>query len=341
MTTVAEVLKRERETQGIPLEDVAQKTYIKLHYLHALEEDRPDLLPAPVYTCGYIRQYAKLLGLNGADLVNIYQQQHKPREYSIVRNSGALGPETRTEPRQGEQAYADAPLSLVTVDDEAEDLALAAEGLLEPMEAVSRPAPVAAVSRLDAGSRQDTVARPESTSRPAPLEVISRPVPMAEQAAPSASRPAAMGNPVPFSPSLSTAPPPSATVSRPGNGPMRQMPTPAAEPVLRQPKPIPNQLEVRIDTRDALLSHPEAEKVLVLARQQADEILIRAREEAQRLRQGAEQYAEQILMQLETDVSRTLAVIKNGRSHLQTRQRGRRTPERPNERERSAEAPSS
>ena len=312
MTTVAEALKCERETQGISLDEVAQKTYIKLHYLHALEEDRPDLLPAPVYTCGYIRQYAKLLGLNGADLVNIYQQQHKPREYSIVRNvSPALAPESKVESRAGEGAgVATAPMAAVFTEPEPFD---------EPAETLSRPVPVV----------------------------------IAEPAAPAQTRPAAMGNPLPFSPALSTAPPPAQPVARPmASSPSPTLvrpsagPAPIVEPVAKpSPKPMPNpqsnQLEVRIDTRDALLSHPEAEKILILARQQAEEILLRAREEAARLRQGAEQYADQILMQLETDVSRTLAVIKNGRSHLQTRTRSRRSPERPGERERSTEATSS
>jgi cell division septum initiation protein DivIVA len=88
---------------------------------------------------------------------------------------------------------------------------------------------------------------------------------------------------------------------------------------------------VRIDTRESVLSHPDAEKLLVLARQQADDIIGKAREEAARLRQGAEQYADQILSQLESDIGRTLAVIKNGRSHLQSRTRVRR-PERVSDR---------
>lgn len=298
MTTVAEVLKQERETQGISLEEVAQKTYIKLHYLHALEEDRPDLLPAPVYTCGYIRQYAKLLGLNGADLVNIYQSQHKPREYAIVRNvSPALAPETKVEPRPAEpRADEAAPADVVPT------MVRHEAPVLERPISASAAAPVA----------------------PSPAPVAPSPAPAGNGSASPANRPRheattpapTLTAPTP-APRVQAAPAPVAPPSRP------------TAPAVAEAAPQP--MEVRIDTRDAA-SNPEAEKILMLARQQADEIIAKAREEAARLRQGAEQYADQILSQLETDISRTLSVIKNGRSHLQTRQRARRTPERVSER---------
>lgn len=273
VTTVADVLKRERETQGISLEEVAQKTYIKLHYLHALEEDRSDLLPAPVYTCGYIRQYAKLLGLNGAELVNIYQQQHKPREFAMVRESSAIG-----------------------------------EGVSE--QAAAAELPTAPAVMVEA-------------AKPA-IAPAAQPRPAAPVMTPSIVR---ESQPAP-TPTLAATPTP-AQVAGPAqaSAPVRPMPATFGPKAAPNPADTTN-LEVRIDTRDALLAHPEAEKILSLARQQADEILAKARDEAQRLRAGAEQYADQVLSQLEGEIGRSLAVIKNGRMHLQNRQRSRRSPER-------------
>ena len=74
MTDLSLLLKETRQRYGLTLEDVAQRTYIKLPYLEALEDGRMDALPAPVYTYGYIRQYAKLLGLDGGELVARFQQ---------------------------------------------------------------------------------------------------------------------------------------------------------------------------------------------------------------------------------------------------------------------------
>ncbi|MEB3330610.1 MAG: helix-turn-helix domain-containing protein [Candidatus Sericytochromatia bacterium] len=73
MTDVCQLLRETRLSKGLTLDEVAQRTYIKLHYLEALEEGRLDKLPAMVHTYGYIRQYAKLLGLDGGALVAQFQ----------------------------------------------------------------------------------------------------------------------------------------------------------------------------------------------------------------------------------------------------------------------------
>lgn len=93
MSDICLLLKETRQSQGLTLEDVAQKTYIKLPYLQALEEGAIEALPAPVYTYGYIRQYAKLLGLDGSSLVAQFQQLERQPEAS-----GADVPEQRSTP---------------------------------------------------------------------------------------------------------------------------------------------------------------------------------------------------------------------------------------------------
>lgn len=77
MNDVCQLLKETRVSKGLSLDEVAQRTYIKLHYLEALEEGELSKLPAMVHTYGYIRQYAKLLGLDGGALVAQFQQQER------------------------------------------------------------------------------------------------------------------------------------------------------------------------------------------------------------------------------------------------------------------------
>lgn len=93
MSDICLLLKETRQSQGLSLEDVAQKTYIKLPYLQALEEGALEALPAPVYTYGYIRQYAKLLGLDGSSLVAQFQQLERQPE-----TAGAEAPPQRSTP---------------------------------------------------------------------------------------------------------------------------------------------------------------------------------------------------------------------------------------------------
>lgn len=69
---IGAILKKARLQSGMSLEEVSRQTFIKLHYLYALEEGQLDQLPAPVYTSGYIRQYARLLNLDEAALIRLY-----------------------------------------------------------------------------------------------------------------------------------------------------------------------------------------------------------------------------------------------------------------------------
>ncbi len=72
---IGAVLKQTRLHKGVSLEEVSRQTFIKLHYLYALEEGQLEQLPAPVYTSGYIRQYARLLNLDEAALIRQYHAQ--------------------------------------------------------------------------------------------------------------------------------------------------------------------------------------------------------------------------------------------------------------------------
>jgi len=63
-------LRRQRELREISLRDIAERTKISLRYLEAMEEDRFDLLPAPVFARGFLREYARYVGLSPDEVVN-------------------------------------------------------------------------------------------------------------------------------------------------------------------------------------------------------------------------------------------------------------------------------
>jgi cytoskeletal protein RodZ len=65
-------LERQRVTRGIELREIADHTKIGMRYLEALEKDRFDLLPAPVFTKGFLKQYGRYLGLDPDQVVNTY-----------------------------------------------------------------------------------------------------------------------------------------------------------------------------------------------------------------------------------------------------------------------------
>jgi cytoskeletal protein RodZ len=73
-------LRRQREMREISLRDIAERTKISLRYLEAMEADRFDLLPAPIFAKGFLREYARYVGLSPDDVVNHYLSVHHPEE---------------------------------------------------------------------------------------------------------------------------------------------------------------------------------------------------------------------------------------------------------------------
>ncbi len=62
--TLGAALRAAREFHGLDLEDLAQATRIRRGYLTALEDMRLEDLPSRPFIVGYVRSYAKALGLD-------------------------------------------------------------------------------------------------------------------------------------------------------------------------------------------------------------------------------------------------------------------------------------
>jgi cytoskeleton protein RodZ len=72
---VGEILKRERERRGYDLQQIADYLCIRRSLLVALEESRYDAFQADAYIIGFLRSYADIIGLNGAECINLYRQE--------------------------------------------------------------------------------------------------------------------------------------------------------------------------------------------------------------------------------------------------------------------------
>lgn len=68
--TFGERLRREREMRGIKLEEISESTKIGKRNLVALEEEHFDQLPGGIFNKGFVRAYAKFLGLDEEQAVN-------------------------------------------------------------------------------------------------------------------------------------------------------------------------------------------------------------------------------------------------------------------------------
>src|ERR1017187_3562688 len=68
MPPIGDTLRRERLRRNLELPQIAQELKISSRFLHAIEEERFDQLPATVFAKNFVRQYALLLELDGEEL---------------------------------------------------------------------------------------------------------------------------------------------------------------------------------------------------------------------------------------------------------------------------------
>ncbi|MGD8375373.1 MAG: DUF2914 domain-containing protein [Acidobacteriota bacterium] len=79
MSSFGQQLKRQRESRGLDLDDVAEATKIARHHLEALEEGDLERLPGPIFNRGYVRAYAEFVGLDSERAVADYAAEEKSR----------------------------------------------------------------------------------------------------------------------------------------------------------------------------------------------------------------------------------------------------------------------
>src|ERR1700686_1977106 len=67
-----EKFRKAREAKSLSLDDVSNVTKISSRMVQAIEQEHFDLLPGGVFNKGFIRAYAKHLGLNDEEAVTDY-----------------------------------------------------------------------------------------------------------------------------------------------------------------------------------------------------------------------------------------------------------------------------
>ena len=109
--TLGEQLKAAREEKGMSREELSLTTHIKEHYLRAMEEDRFQDLPSPVQQKGFLRAYAREVGLNPRVLIHQLTSPNDPARSPAERGEpGSQGgisdqPEPEDEPGPGEETF--------------------------------------------------------------------------------------------------------------------------------------------------------------------------------------------------------------------------------------------
>lgn len=66
--------RKAREAQGMTQAQAAQRLHLSLTYLQSLDADDYERLPEATFVKGYLRNYARLLGLPADEIANTFQQ---------------------------------------------------------------------------------------------------------------------------------------------------------------------------------------------------------------------------------------------------------------------------
>jgi hypothetical protein len=100
---IGQALREARVRRGIELSEVERVTKIRSKFLRAMEEDRWEELPAPVYTRSFLSTYARFLDLDDKALVDEYnrwgesEDRAEPIPPQVVRR-GVLRPRRPVRP---------------------------------------------------------------------------------------------------------------------------------------------------------------------------------------------------------------------------------------------------
>src|ERR1700683_4517681 len=78
MASIGETLRRERQRRNMELDQVSQELKISSRFLQAIEEENFDRLPAGVFAKSFVRQYARMLGLDEEEAANEVQRALSP-----------------------------------------------------------------------------------------------------------------------------------------------------------------------------------------------------------------------------------------------------------------------
>lgn len=95
---IGSTLRQARDRRALPLETCAERTRIRSKYLIAMEENRFESLPEPAYARGFVKTYADFLGLDPGRLLDLYDEQARPRNSAPT---GAIQLEAREPPLHG------------------------------------------------------------------------------------------------------------------------------------------------------------------------------------------------------------------------------------------------
>lgn len=99
--TLGEKLRQAREERGITLSEVAEQTRISSLYLESIENDDYRILPGGIFNKGFVKSYAKYVGVDEQEALLDYSLILADNEGSDDEDLKVFKPEVLTDDRSG------------------------------------------------------------------------------------------------------------------------------------------------------------------------------------------------------------------------------------------------
>ena len=88
-------LRKERELRGITLEEISRHTKVHSRFLEAIENDDLSVLPAKAFAKGFLRSYARMVGLDEELVITNFEYYHRtmqpPKEVENTQKDSPKG----------------------------------------------------------------------------------------------------------------------------------------------------------------------------------------------------------------------------------------------------------
>ncbi|MEJ7624749.1 MAG: helix-turn-helix domain-containing protein [Pyrinomonadaceae bacterium] len=138
-STLGEKLRLAREEKGFTISEVAEQTRISSIYLQSIENDDYKILPGGIFNKGFVKTFAKLVGLNEQEAIAEYTQLISDGEGSEEDGPRTYRPEVLTDDRSSSSMVPTIILAVVI-------LAIFSAGILFLVRYLREPAELASNS---------------------------------------------------------------------------------------------------------------------------------------------------------------------------------------------------
>ena len=179
--TLGEKLYEAREERGLSISEVAEQTKISPHYIESIERDDYKPLPGGIFNKGFIKSFAKTVGIDEQEALTDYARQAAAADIEIENDQKLYRPEVLTDDNSGRSM-------IPTIIIAALILGLMTAGILFGLNYLNAPADplkpsVANVNSTNANSATVTSTTessvPSMTTLKVEFKALNQPVPLA------------------------------------------------------------------------------------------------------------------------------------------------------------------